>query len=306
MWGGSYAGYDQWATAKEMPPHLATIVPAAAAHPGVDFPFFKNVFSSYIIQWLTFTSGGHAERQALRPLAVLDRAASAPCTCDHRPYRELDEIDRQRLDGLPGLAPPPDAGRLLGRDGADARAVREAEAADPHHHRPLRRRPARGAPLLPPAHAARDEGGARPPLPDHGPLGPRRHAHAAEVVRRPDLRRRQPPRPQRPPPAVVRLDDEGRQAPGVPEDARRLLRGRRRGVEARRRPRGDRRGAAHASTSTRPAAAPTTSSSPAAWARRSRRPARRPTATSTTRSTPARRSWKARTSRPITPTSATP
>jgi predicted acyl esterase len=32
MWGGSYAGFDQWATAKEFPPHLATIVPVAAAH----------------------------------------------------------------------------------------------------------------------------------------------------------------------------------------------------------------------------------------------------------------------------------
>ncbi|HYJ04348.1 MAG TPA: CocE/NonD family hydrolase, partial [Chthoniobacterales bacterium] len=25
MWGGSYAGFNQWATAKEFPPHLATI-----------------------------------------------------------------------------------------------------------------------------------------------------------------------------------------------------------------------------------------------------------------------------------------
>lgn len=33
MWGGSYAGFDQWTTLKEFPPHLATIVPAAAAHP---------------------------------------------------------------------------------------------------------------------------------------------------------------------------------------------------------------------------------------------------------------------------------
>jgi predicted acyl esterase len=38
MWGGSYAGFDQWATAKNRPPHLATIVPAAAAFPGVDLP----------------------------------------------------------------------------------------------------------------------------------------------------------------------------------------------------------------------------------------------------------------------------
>lgn len=57
MWGGSYAGYDQWATAKELPPHLSTIVPAAAAHPGLDFPWTNNVGLSYDVQWLTFTSG---------------------------------------------------------------------------------------------------------------------------------------------------------------------------------------------------------------------------------------------------------
>jgi putative CocE/NonD family hydrolase len=57
MWGGSYAGFDQWSTLKELPPHLATIVPAAAAHAGVDFPFFYNIFYSYDVQWLTFTSG---------------------------------------------------------------------------------------------------------------------------------------------------------------------------------------------------------------------------------------------------------
>jgi uncharacterized protein len=31
MWGGSYAGFDQWATAKELPPHLATIVPRGSS-----------------------------------------------------------------------------------------------------------------------------------------------------------------------------------------------------------------------------------------------------------------------------------
>src|SRR5262245_851867 len=45
MWGGSYAGFDQWTTLKEAPPHLVTIVPAAAAYAGADFPFFKNIFS---------------------------------------------------------------------------------------------------------------------------------------------------------------------------------------------------------------------------------------------------------------------
>src|SRR5882762_7756040 len=57
MWGGSYAGFDQWATLKELPPHLKTIVPAAAAHPGLDFPFQFNIFAPYDMQWLTFTSG---------------------------------------------------------------------------------------------------------------------------------------------------------------------------------------------------------------------------------------------------------
>src|SRR5437588_591069 len=57
MWGGSYAGFDQWTVLKEFPAHLATIVPAAAAHPGVDFPFQYNIFAPYDMQWLTFTSG---------------------------------------------------------------------------------------------------------------------------------------------------------------------------------------------------------------------------------------------------------
>jgi putative CocE/NonD family hydrolase len=57
MWGGSYAGFDQWATAKEFPPHLATIVPAAAAHPPYDYPSVDNVGFLYDMQWFTHTSG---------------------------------------------------------------------------------------------------------------------------------------------------------------------------------------------------------------------------------------------------------
>jgi len=57
MWGGSYAGFDQWSTLKELPPHLETIVPAAAPAAAVDFPFYHGIFSDYVIQWLTFTSG---------------------------------------------------------------------------------------------------------------------------------------------------------------------------------------------------------------------------------------------------------
>ncbi|HEX4638226.1 MAG TPA: CocE/NonD family hydrolase [Chthoniobacterales bacterium] len=57
MWGGSYAGFDQWATAKEFPPHLASIVPVASAHPGYDYPSLNNIGYSYDVQWFTYTSG---------------------------------------------------------------------------------------------------------------------------------------------------------------------------------------------------------------------------------------------------------
>ncbi|HVP13057.1 MAG TPA: CocE/NonD family hydrolase [Phycisphaerae bacterium] len=59
MWGGSYAGFNQWATLKGNPPHLMTIVPAAAVHPGVDWPCppMGGIPSTYAIQWLTDISG---------------------------------------------------------------------------------------------------------------------------------------------------------------------------------------------------------------------------------------------------------
>ena len=55
MWGGSYGGFDQWMTLREFPPHLKTIVPAASAHAGVDFPFVRYVPGSYEICWQTLT-----------------------------------------------------------------------------------------------------------------------------------------------------------------------------------------------------------------------------------------------------------
>src|ERR1700735_901780 len=64
MWGGSYAGYDQWATAKEFPPHLATIVPAAAPYAAIDFPARNNISYQYLMQWLTYTAG-HALQSKL-------------------------------------------------------------------------------------------------------------------------------------------------------------------------------------------------------------------------------------------------
>jgi len=57
MWGGSYSAYNQWAAAKELPPPLCTIAPAASAFLGVDFPFRNNIAGSYLVQWLTLVAG---------------------------------------------------------------------------------------------------------------------------------------------------------------------------------------------------------------------------------------------------------
>ena len=58
MWGGSYAGFDQWATAKELPLHLSTIAPAAAPHPVLDSArSHNNIGRTYGVQWLTLVSG---------------------------------------------------------------------------------------------------------------------------------------------------------------------------------------------------------------------------------------------------------
>ncbi len=92
MWGISYMGTSQWATLKTFPPRLKTIVPAAAAHPGVDFPFFNGIYFPYDMQWLTMTSGrcmndaigGDEVGLWIHKFTRLYR--------EHRAFRELDKI----------------------------------------------------------------------------------------------------------------------------------------------------------------------------------------------------------------------
>jgi putative CocE/NonD family hydrolase len=91
MWGGSYAGYDQWLTLREFPPHLATVVPVAAAHAGVDFPMFKNIWGAYDMQWLTFTSGV-TPQQNLFGESSFWIEKFRELYLNHRPYKDLDKI----------------------------------------------------------------------------------------------------------------------------------------------------------------------------------------------------------------------
>jgi putative CocE/NonD family hydrolase len=90
MWGGSYAGYAQWAAASQSPPHLNTIVPAASPYLGMDMPMRGNIFSTYLMQWLGLVTGRtsqeklFADRQCMwNQLFVRHFQAGAP-------YKTLD------------------------------------------------------------------------------------------------------------------------------------------------------------------------------------------------------------------------
>lgn len=91
MWGGSYAGYNQWVTAKEFPSELKTIVPAASVMPTIDFPFCKNITYPYVIQWITWTSGMTPNTKLFNESSFWVEKFSQ-LYYEHRPFKELDRI----------------------------------------------------------------------------------------------------------------------------------------------------------------------------------------------------------------------
>jgi putative CocE/NonD family hydrolase len=95
MWGGSYMGFDQWATIKELPPHLDTIVPASAAHQGIDTPAPGGIFTSDNMPYLAMISGKALNRNLSQDDGYWDRKFGEVYAA-HLPYRMLDE-----LAGLP-------------------------------------------------------------------------------------------------------------------------------------------------------------------------------------------------------------
>ncbi len=119
MWGGSYAGFDQWATAKELPPHLATIVPAAAAHPPLALAIaINNVGQTYDVQWLTLTSG-RAGQQNLSGDQKFWRSKFLDAYKKHIAFKTLDSFvgnpsaNFQRSDHLANASPEARAKHFL-------------------------------------------------------------------------------------------------------------------------------------------------------------------------------------------------
>jgi putative CocE/NonD family hydrolase len=91
MWGGSYAGYDQWATLQNFPEHLATIVPAAAAAMGVDFPYQNNIPGPYLMQWATYTAGVTPQYNLFTDQSFWI-SKFRELFFSHRAFREFDDI----------------------------------------------------------------------------------------------------------------------------------------------------------------------------------------------------------------------
>ena len=125
MWGGSYAGYDQWATAKEFPPHLATIVPVASPYAGIDFPMRGNISSPYLMQWLTFTSG-HASQDRIFGDNTSGTRSTASGSSRGEPFKQLDTLVGNPSAIFQEWLAHPDDGRVLGQLQPHRRAVREA------------------------------------------------------------------------------------------------------------------------------------------------------------------------------------
>jgi uncharacterized protein len=91
MFSGSYEGYVQWATAKESPPHLVAIAPAAAAAPGIDMTMRNNISFPYLMQWLTCVAGRSLQESIFSDQALW-RDNFQDWYTSGRSFRELDAI----------------------------------------------------------------------------------------------------------------------------------------------------------------------------------------------------------------------
>jgi len=92
MCGGSYCGYDQWATAKELPPHLSTIVPTASAFMGVDVWMRNNICYPYVMQWLTLVFGRASQDKIFWGNDAFWIARFREWFESGKPFKELDAM----------------------------------------------------------------------------------------------------------------------------------------------------------------------------------------------------------------------
>jgi uncharacterized protein len=91
MWGGSYSGYNQWMTAGQLPPHLATIVPAASAYPGKNIPMVNNIHNLYWIQWFALVAGRTLNHYVSEDRTLWDERLRE-LYFHHLPFEDLERL----------------------------------------------------------------------------------------------------------------------------------------------------------------------------------------------------------------------
>ncbi|GGJ67760.1 CocE/NonD family hydrolase [Streptomyces brasiliensis] len=89
MYGGSYSGFTQWATAATLPPALRAIAPVASVYPGVDFPMAHNISKAHAARWLALTEGRRMNSGPFEDVALWRRAGSEVISRG-LPFRDLD------------------------------------------------------------------------------------------------------------------------------------------------------------------------------------------------------------------------
>lgn len=92
MFGGSYNGFTQWASAKNLHPALKTIVPSASAAPGLDVPMTNNVVMSFVFPWTYYVSNNkYLDDPDYGNIAFWD-SVNTVWFATGKPYRLLDSI----------------------------------------------------------------------------------------------------------------------------------------------------------------------------------------------------------------------
>lgn len=93
MYGGSYAGFTQWAAAKRLPRALRAIMPSVTAVPGVDVPMQGQVFFNFTYPWGPYVTN----LKGLDDKTYFDRdrwdALNRAWYVTGKPYRALEQID---------------------------------------------------------------------------------------------------------------------------------------------------------------------------------------------------------------------
>jgi hypothetical protein len=93
MYGGSYNGFTQWATAKRLHPALKTIVPYCPVDPGFGLPMNNNVFLTANYAWVYYaTNNKQLDKETYSDRKRWD---DLPWNWyrSGRPYREIDQVD---------------------------------------------------------------------------------------------------------------------------------------------------------------------------------------------------------------------